>query len=129
MRYLLDTHSLIWFIGGEIQLSPRARQLIDDEGNELFISVASLWEMAIKFSIGKLDLGRPFEELFPHQLKNNSIEVLAITVEHLKTICSLPFHHRNPFDHLIIAQSQVEKLPIISKDTIIDRYGIKREWQ
>ncbi len=83
MKYLLDTHSLIWFIGGDAQLSPDARQLIDDEENELFISIASLWEMAIKFSIGKLDLGQPFEKLFPEQLQNNSIEILGITVEHL----------------------------------------------
>ena len=81
--------------------------------------------MAIKFSVGKLELGQPFEELFPHQLENNSIEILAITVEHLKAVCSLPFHHRDPFDRLIIAQSQIEKLPIISKDTIFDRYGVK----
>lgn len=129
MRYLLDTHSLIWFIGGNVQLSFYARQLMDDEANELFVSSASLWEMAIKFSIGKLELGQPFETLFPAQLENNSIEILGISVEHLKAVCSLPFHHRDPFDRLIIAQAQVEKLPIISTDTIFDRYGIKREWQ
>ncbi len=128
MKYLLDTHSLIWFIGGDVQLSSYARQLIDDEGNELFISVASLWEMAIKFSIGKLNLGRPFATLFPEQLENNSIEILGITVDHLKAVCNLPFHHRDPFDRLIIAQAQVEKLPIISIDTIFDNYGVKREW-
>lgn len=128
MKYLLDTHSLIWFIGGDVQLSSNARQLIDDEENELFISVASLWEMAIKFSIGKLNLGLPFETLFPEQLENNSIGILGITVEHLKAVCNLPFHHRDPFDRLIIVQSQVEKLPIISTDTIFDSYGVKREW-
>ena len=84
--------------------------------------------MAIKFSIGKLDLGRPFDELFPHQLEQNSIEILSITVEHLEVVCELPFHHRDPFDRLIISQSQVEKLPIISTDAIFDRYDVKREW-
>jgi PIN domain nuclease of toxin-antitoxin system len=83
MRYLLDTHSLIWFLGGKLQLSNRARELIDDETNELFISVASLWEMAIKWSIGKLNLGQPFDEMFPAQLQNNSIEVLGISLDHL----------------------------------------------
>ncbi|MBV9468465.1 MAG: type II toxin-antitoxin system VapC family toxin [Abitibacteriaceae bacterium] len=128
MKYLLDTHSLIWFIEGNLQLSVHARQVIDNEGNELFISIASLWEMAIKFSISKLDLGQPFESLFPAQLEHNSIEILGITVEHLKAVCNLPFYHRDPFDRLIIAQAQVEQLPIISLDKIFDSYGVKREW-
>lgn len=128
MKHLLDTHSLIWFIDGDAKLSVRARQLIDDEANELFISVASLWEMAIKFSIGKLNLGRPFAELFPEQLVDNSIEILGITVDHLRAVCDLPFHHRDPFDRLIIAQAVVEQMPIISVDTILDSYGVKREW-
>lgn len=128
MKYLLDTHSLIWFISGDGQLSPHARHLIEDENNELFISVGSLWEIAIKFSLGKLELGQPFEEFFPQQLEDNSIEVQAITVDHLNNICNLPFHHRDPFDRLLIAQSQVEKLPIISVDAIFDKYGVKRVW-
>ncbi len=128
MRYILDTHTLIWFIGGDAQLSGHARQLIDDEGNELFISTASLWEMAIKFSVGKLNLKQPFEEMFPRQLRDNSIEILSITVDHLKAVSTLPFHHRDPFDRLIIAQAQVERLPIISIDTAFDDYDVKREW-
>ena len=128
MKFLLDTHSLIWFIGGDVQLSSHARQLIDDEENELFISVASLWEMAIKFSLDKLDLGQPFNTLFPSQLDNNSIEILGITVEHLEVVCNLPFHHRDPFDRLIIAQSHTEQMPVISRDTMFSSYGIKREW-
>lgn len=128
MKYLLDTHSLIWFITGDAQLSIHARRLIEDENNELWVSVASLWEMAIKYSISKLDLGRPFDTLFPHQLEINSIEILGVTVDHLKAVCELPFHHRDPFDRLIIAQSQVENLPIIGVDAIFDSYGVKREW-
>ena len=118
MRYLLDTHSLIWFLNGDDQLSDFARQLIEDENHELFISIASLWEMSIKFSLGKLNLGQPFETIFPTQLESNSIAILAITVEHLTAVCNLPFHHRDPFDRLIIAQAQVELLPIISTDRI-----------
>ena len=128
MKYLLDTHSLIWFIGGDPQLSAHARQLMDDEESELFISIASLWEMAIKFSLGKLNLSQPFEEMFPAQLEGNSIEILGITTDHLKTVSTLPFHHRDPFDRLIIAQAQVEQLPIIGTDTTFDNYGVKREW-
>jgi PIN domain nuclease of toxin-antitoxin system len=128
MRYLLDTHSLIWFLAGDPQLSIRARQLIEDETNQLLVSAVSLWEMAIKFSIGKLNLVQPFDQLFPHQLESNNIDMLNITVEQLKVVCNLPFHHRDPFDRLLVAQSQVEKLPIISKDSTLDLYGIQREW-
>ena len=128
MKYLLDTHSLIWFIEGDAKLSVHARQLMDDEANELFVSVGSLWEMAIKFSIGKLNLGRPFAEMFPQQLADNSIEILGITVDHLRTVCDLPFHHRDPFDRLIIAQAGIEQMPIISVDIVFDAYGVKRVW-
>ena len=128
MTYLLDTHALIWYIGGDKKLSTHARALIDDEENDLFVSNATLWEMAIKFSLGKLDLGKPFAEMFPHQLEINSINILTITVDHLKAVTKLPFHHRDPFDRLIIAQSQVEKLPIISVDSLFDEYNIDREW-
>lgn len=101
---------------------------MDDEENLLFVSAASLWEMAIKVSIGKLNLGQPFGELFPEQLESNSIEILNITVDHLKAVCSLPFHHRDPFDRLIVAQAQVEQSAIIGTDAIFDSYGVKREW-
>ena len=84
--------------------------------------------MAIKFSIGKLNLGQPFNQMFPEQLEHNNIEILGITIDQLKDVCNLPFHHRDPFDRLIIAQAQIEKLPIISVDTIFDAYGVKREW-
>lgn len=128
MRYLLDTHSLIWFIGGDSQLGGSARRVIDDEENQLYISIASLWEMAIKFSIGKLNLEQPFEEMFPEQLEINSIEILGITIAHLKAAASLPFHHRDPFDRLIIAQAKVDGLPIVSVDAVFDDYGVEREW-
>ncbi|MEZ6064004.1 MAG: type II toxin-antitoxin system VapC family toxin [Planctomycetaceae bacterium] len=128
MKYMLDTHSLIWFIGGSPQLSDHARQLIDDVRNDLVVSIATLWEMAIKFSIGRLTLGLPFEQLFPDQLTRNSMEILAVSVDHLKVVCSLPFHHRDPFDRLMVAQASVENLPIISVDRVFDDYGIAREW-
>ena len=89
MRYLLDTHSLIWFIGGDSQLSAYARELMDDEANQLYISIAGLWEMAIKFSTGKLNLERSFGDMFPEQLEKNSIDILGITVDHLKITASV----------------------------------------
>ena len=126
MRYLLDTHSLIWFIGGDSQLGSEARGLIDDEENEIYVSIASLWEMAIKYSNGKLNLGEPFEDMFPKQLEINSIEILDIAVNHLKVTAKLPFHHRDPFDRLIIAQATIERMPIISVDEVFDDYGVER---
>ena len=128
MRYLLDTHGLIWFLSGDAQLSHHARELIEDEKNDLFVSIASLWEIAIKFSIGKLNLEQSFEDMFPAQLENNNLGILAITVNDLKSVSDLPFHHRDPFDRLIIAQSQVGQLPVISGDTVFDRYDVAREW-
>ena len=128
MKLLLDTHSLIWFLDGNSRLSARARRLMEDENNELFLSVASLWEMAIKSSLGKLEMTQPFDEMFPHQLQENAIEILDISVEHLKAVRILPFHHRDPFDRLIIAQSQVENLPLISVDSAFDAYDVKIEW-
>ncbi len=129
MNYLLDTHALIWFLAGDLELSFLARQIMEDESNTLWISVASLWEMAIKFSIGKLNLGQPFEKLFPEQLENNDIAMLGITVEHLKMVSRLPLHHRDPFDRLIIAQAQIEKMPILSADVVFDAYSVPRVWQ
>ena len=128
MKYLLDTHSLIWFLAGDNQPSSRAREFIVDDSNELFLSIASLWEMAIKYNLGKLNLGQPFESMFPAQLKANSIEVLGITVDHVKSVCYLPLHHRDPFDRLIVAQSKVERFPIISIDSVLDAYGVHRVW-
>ena len=128
MRYLLDTNALLWFLAGDEKLSGRARQLIDNPSNEKFLSIVSLWEIAIKTGLGKLDLDKPFEQVFPERLDFNRIRILDITVDSLIKLTTLPFHHRDPFDRLIIAQGLVENLPIISVDTIFDAYGIDREW-
>ena len=128
MKYLLDTHTLLWFLQGEKKLSDKARRLIDSPRNSKFLSIVSLWEIAIKVSLGKLVLDKPFERLFPEQLYFNRIEVLDITVDSLIKLTTLPFHHRDPFDRLIIAQALVEGLPIISTDTVFDAYEISREW-
>ena len=128
MKYLLDTHSLLWFLAGDEQLSAQAQQLIENESNEMFISVASLWEIAIKVSLHKLHLSQPFEQLFPAQLERNSIEILNISLPHLSTLSRLPFHHRDPFDRLIIAQSLTDNIPIIGVDSTFDLYDVQREW-
>jgi PIN domain nuclease of toxin-antitoxin system len=128
MRLLIDTHIFIWYISNDSKLSTAARTLIDDENNEILLSIASLWEMAIKFSLGKLCLAIPFERLIPQQLDINAISLLNIDFNHLVVVSTLPFHHKDPFDRLMIAQAIVEKLPIISADSAFDDYLIRRFW-
>jgi PIN domain nuclease of toxin-antitoxin system len=124
MKLLLDTHTFIWFIIGSPNLSAHARALIEDVANEKFLSVASLWEIAIKLSIGKLTLSAPFNVLIPQQLSSNGFELLNIAIDY----AALPFHHRDPFDRLLIAQATVEKMPIVSSDAAFDAYPVTRLW-
>jgi PIN domain nuclease of toxin-antitoxin system len=128
MKFLLDTHTFLWFIMGSPDLSADARVLIEDGTHENFLSVASLWEMAIKVSIGKLTLASPFEVLIPQQLSLNGIELLNIKTDHASVVATLPFHHRDPFDRLLIAQAIAEKMPLISIDATFDAYSVTRLW-
>ena len=128
MKLLLDTHAFLWFIMGSPQLSANARALIEDVANEKFFSVASLWEMAIKLSIGKLTLAAPLDVLFPQQLSLNGIELLNINIDHATTVVTLPFHHRDPFDRMLIAQAVVEKMSVVGIDTAFDAYPVTRLW-
>jgi PIN domain nuclease of toxin-antitoxin system len=128
MNLLLDTHTFLWFIAGDSSLSKAARSAIEDLNNNLYLSVASVWEIAIKVSIDKLELSEPFETFIPEQLAENGIELLDISVEHAAQIVSMPFHHRDPFDRLIAAQANVEKMTLLSVDGVFDSYGINRLW-
>jgi len=128
MKAILDTHSLLWYLEGNPRLSAAARAFIDPLANELFVSIASLWEIAIKCSLGKLNLAKPFETMFPEQLQRNSIEILNIRIEHLNKLCTLPLHHRDPFDRLLTSQALVDGIPIISADPALDDYGVTRIW-
>jgi len=128
MRALLDTNSFLWFIAGSDRLSVNARNIIADLTNHLFLSIASLWEIAIKISIGRLELLRPFEQLIPAQIEENDITILPIELSHLSEIIELPFHHRDPFDRLIIVQGIREKLPVISNDTSFRMYPVEVIW-
>jgi PIN domain nuclease of toxin-antitoxin system len=127
-RALLDTHSFLWFIGGSERLSTRARALIEARENPILVSVASLWEIAIKNAIGKLALDRPFAELIPEQLERQQIGILSIELRHLAALTRLPQHHRDPFDRLIAAQALTEGVPVISVDPAMDAYGVQRLW-
>ena len=126
MKLLLDTHIFLWFIMGSSSLSVHARDLIEDVENQKFLSVASLWEIAIKSSLGKLILSGPFDTIIPQQLSLNGFELLNIDVNHTAVVATLPFHHRDPFDRLLIAQAMVEKMPIVSVDAAFDAYPVTR---
>ena len=128
MNLLLDTHTFLWFIAGSARLSATVRDLIEDSANQPFLSAASLWEMAIKLSLGKLRLAHPFEELIPQQMALNGIQLLGIELEHVVPVATLPFHHRDPFARLLVAQAMIEGVPIASADPSFDAYGIRRLW-
>jgi PIN domain nuclease of toxin-antitoxin system len=128
MRLLLDTHSFLWFIAGNERLSISARSAIENPDNQSLLSVCSLWEIAIKSSLGKLTLAQPLETLIPQQLAMNGIALLNINLQHTAIVSTLPFHHRDPFDRLLIAQAQAENIPIVSSNTNFDLYDITRLW-
>lgn len=128
MKLLLDTHTFLWFTGNHPQLSTTARDLLEDGDNDLWLSVVSLWEIAIKMSIGKLALKRDFASLIPEEMAANGIQRLTMELPHLSTLIALPLHHRDPFDRLIIAQAMAENLPIVSIDAKFDAYPVKRLW-
>ncbi|GAB4022933.1 type II toxin-antitoxin system VapC family toxin [Spirosoma koreense] len=128
MNLLLDTHTLIWYLEGDPQLSQTCRTLIEDAGNANFVSIASFWEIAIKLSIGgKLDLSQSFEQLNRIVWENN-ITTLPVRFDHTVVIRSLPFHHKDPFDRIIIAQSIVDEMALLSRDGHFDAYSIRRFW-
>ena len=127
MNLLIDTHTFLWFVNDDPQLSATAAALLETNSTVL-LSIASLWEIAIKVSIGKLTLAQPFERFIPEQLALNDITTLPIRLTDCHQVIGLPFHHRDPFDRIIIAQALVEDLPIVSVDTAFDAYAVHRLW-
>ena len=109
-------------------MSQNAREVMEDFDNELFMSIASLWEIAIKVSINKLELTKPFDTFIPEKIEDNEINILQISIPHLSEMMKLPFHHRDPFDRLIIAQSIAEDLPVIGCDGFFKSYEIDMIW-
>ena len=126
-RLLLDTNAFLFFINNDSALSETAKGLFESDA-DLLISPASLWKIAIKFSIGKLSLPDSFGNFIPTQLRHNDIEILPLALVHLEKVSLLPFHHRDPFDRLIVAQSLSENLPVASSDAAFDAYGVERVW-
>lgn len=128
MRVLLDTHTWLWWLSAPQQLNADTRALIADRANQLLLSVASTWEIAIKVSIGKLHLPGPLATFLPEQLRQDEIEVLGIDINHTFRVASLPHHHRDPFDRMLVAQALVESLPLVTADPLLRPYGATLIW-
>jgi PIN domain nuclease of toxin-antitoxin system len=124
MKLLLDTHILIWLLEGNQTLSPKVKQTIEDETNTLYLSIVSLWEIAIKTSLNKLQLETPLEKIICDFVLPSGINILPIDIAHLLTLQTLPFHHRDPFDRLLIAQAKSETLTLVSEDRVFRQYQV-----
>ncbi len=127
MRYLLDTHTFIWFVSGNKELSSKARKAIEADNAINLISIASIWEMAIKYSMDRLELSTTFQKL-ADQITENDFAILPISFNDVLMLSSLPFHHRDPFDRMIIAQGLANSLTIISKDKSFSEYNTSLIW-
>jgi len=127
MDLLLDTHAFLWYITGDKQLTDKIVKKINDSTNRCFISIASIWEIVIKLSLGKLEIVGGFHTIEDF-LQNNDFEILPIDFDDTKRLLTLEFHHRDPFDRMIIAQAQSSKVIIISKDRYFKAYGIEVLW-
>jgi PIN domain nuclease of toxin-antitoxin system len=128
MRALLDTHALIWWVTNNPKLSQTARDLIADTDNTLYISVASSWEIILKFNIGKLPLPEPPTQFIQSCLNINHFESMSIDLPHVLQLNNLPNQHKDPFDRIVIAQAQVENIPIMTVDRLIEQYPVKTIW-
>jgi PIN domain nuclease of toxin-antitoxin system len=127
MRILVDTHTLLWYLQGDISLSSAALNAIESTENDVFVSIASLWEIAIKLGLNKLEIKRPFENL-ETDLERLDIKILSISFADLQIYRSLPLHHRDPFDRLLVAQSIGNSLTIVTRDPFFEAYSVRVLW-
>jgi PIN domain nuclease of toxin-antitoxin system len=130
MKLLLDTHTFLWSVIASFGpgLPQATRELLEDPTNTLYLSTASVWETAIKISTGKLRLPQPVGQIVNMEITRGDVQLLNIQLNHLVLIETLPFHHKDPFDRLLIAQAQAENLTVVSIDTAFDPYGVNRLW-
>lgn len=128
MRVLVDTHAFLWFLAEDPRLSGKAGSVMEDRGTTVVLSVASLWEIGIKVSIGKLELGRSFESFIEEFVLKGLVEIVGIEIRHIKRLVGLPMHHRDPFDRLLIAQAGAEEIPILTDDRRFRSYGVEVIW-
>lgn len=128
MKLLLDTHAFLWYALGDKQLSQKAKALIDDPANEKYVSPAVFWELAIKISVGKYRLRQPYEDFLNDNIDGNGFIILPVHWRHTARLTNMPFHHRDPFDRLMIAQALVENIAVVGDDAIFDQYSVQRLW-
>jgi PIN domain nuclease of toxin-antitoxin system len=126
-RFLLDTHGFLWLIQGDPKLSERARAIISDDANQLYFSVASIWEIAIKLNIGKLKIGHTIDDIYI-LLAQLKIEILPIYRSDLIRYLTLPLHHRDPFDRILVAQAIDRDLVLVSADESFESYAVQQLW-
>jgi PIN domain nuclease of toxin-antitoxin system len=129
VNLIVDTQVFLWWIVDDRALSGRARDLMRDAGNTLFLSAVSAWEIAIKIALGRLEISGEPSLVVPEQMAANSIEPLPVQISHALQVYSLPPHHRDPFDRMLVAQSQIEGLPIITPDARIGDYDVEVIWK
>jgi PIN domain nuclease of toxin-antitoxin system len=127
VKLLLDTHALIWFQAGDRRLSKAARQAIEADDAELLISAATVWEMAIKASLGRLQLSGPVDAYVAEKV-GQGYRMLAISWTHAARVEALPWHHRDPFDRLLVAQALTERCPVITRERAFRKYGVEVVW-
>jgi len=125
---LLDTHTFLWFGLASPKLSNFAQGLIQNPYNRKYLSMASPWELSIKISVGKFQLAEPVDKFFEDQMHLDDINFLQITLAHIARVATLPLHHRDPFDRMLVAQSLTGNIPLVSADAALDAYGINRLW-
>ncbi len=128
MRDLLDAHTLLWSQDDIGRLPSSAAAALTDPAHDRLLSIVTVWEIGIKVSLGKLPLSKPFRSWIDTAIADLVLTLLPITVDHVERLAALPFHHRDPFDRLLIAQSQAEGIPLISCDALFDAYGVQRIW-
>lgn len=124
MGLLVDAHILIWWLAGSRRLGERARAMMRDRRNVVYVSVATAWEIAIKVGLRRLDVPADVGSWLPSQLASNRFRLLPISLSHVLTVEHLPHHHRDPFDRLLVAQAHVEQLTIVSSDATMRQYGV-----
>jgi PIN domain nuclease of toxin-antitoxin system len=129
LRSIWSEGSFIWYLQNSERLPNSVIEIINNGRNDVLLSIANVWEMAIKQSTGKLNLGVPYASFIVEQMKLNDIGLLAVSLEHLKALTSLPFHHRDPFDRLLISQAIVEDIAIVSADQAFSLYPVQVMWE
>ena len=126
MKHLVDAHSLIWAFDDPSKLSVAAAATLQDPANQLLLGVGTMWELSIKCGLTKLTLSLRFRPWLEKAIADLGLSILPITLDHVERQATLAYHHREPFDRLLVAQAMIEKLPLVSADAILDKYGIHR---